>query len=250
MDYLIAGRREFFRLPTKAPPDDGIVRRGQGGYAGRKRRKRWREFDAYADMLLALNCLAHGKSLGWRMVPFAPIIPGNVAQRLPVHYLQGITDAAIRRGLLGPLETTERNAEPDYVGNITNSRVWLDPEALSLPEERVAGTANVLELLPASKTTRCEASRELMRDAEEEEECPRPFLEMAPGKYLELISLFERNQLIILQREKPRVVNGIFAVSKEETRQRLIVDARPSNAVLRPHPRCSYPTRERLPTFI
>jgi hypothetical protein len=115
-------------------------------------------------------------------------MPANVAQGLAVHYLQGITDAAIRRGVLGPLETTERNAEPDYVGNITNSRVWLDPEALSLPEEGVAGTANFLELLQASIRARCEDSRELVRDAEEEE-CPRPFLGVAPGKYLELISL-------------------------------------------------------------
>jgi hypothetical protein len=173
-----------------------------------------------------------------------PLAPAKSPKGLPsIPYKAALTPRS------GEASWAERNAEPDYVGNITNSSVWLDPEALSLPEEGVAGTASFLELLPESIRTRYEDSREFVRDAEEEE-CPRPFLGVVPGKYLELISFLERNQLIILQREKPRVVNGIFAVPKEETRQRLIVDARPANTVLRPHPRCGYPTQEKLPTFI
>jgi hypothetical protein len=98
----------------------------------------------------------------------------------------------------------------------------------------VGRNGRILELLPASVRRRYEDSLALVRDTEEQEECPKPFLGVSPDKDLQLISHLEEKHLVILQTEKPRVVNGIFAVPKEETRQKLIIDARPANAVLRP----------------
>jgi hypothetical protein len=99
-------------------------------------------------MLLSLNFLAQRKTSGWQKEPIGPGRPANAAQGLAVQYLHGITDVAIRGGFLGLLDTAERNTEPDYVGDTTDNRVWLDPDALSLPQEGVAGTADVLQLLP------------------------------------------------------------------------------------------------------
>jgi hypothetical protein len=196
--------------------------------------------------VLSLNALAHGNVFERDVaVPFCGL-PINAAQDTAVHYLQGIADSALRTGSLCGLDTEELNAEPDYAAEATNSRVWLDPEALSLPPDGVAGTTEFMTLLPVEIKKLYQSEASLLRDPEEQKEDPKPFLGVSPERYHDLIVRLERANLVTLQDHRPKVINGVFAVPKDGNQQRLIIDARPANAVLIPSPAVLLPNPGKL----
>ena len=170
-----------------------------------------------------------------------PQLPENAAQGLASQYLSDTADHAIRRGIFPRLDGWVQNAGVEYCDQVENSRVWLDPDLLSLPPDGVAGTRKFVELLDPEIRAQYEKDENMVRGEDERKRAPKPFLGIEEEKYGKLIrKLFDKN-LVGLQDEKPTVVDGVFAVPKEEGKQRLIIDARAANAVLREPPKVFLP---------
>lgn len=74
----------------------------------------------------------------------------------------------------------------------------------------------------------------------------RPFLGDFPGNNLKLIERFVELGMVELRRELPRVINCVFAVTKDVTKKRLIVDVRSANMVFEDPPLVEIPNHRNV----
>lgn len=81
-----------------------------------------------------------------------------------------------------------------------------------------------------------EEEDQMVRPREDQDDPPLSFVGVQAEEYQMLIDILEKKGLVAIQALQPKVVNGVFAVPKDEVKQRLIIDSRPANAVLRPPP--------------
>ena len=111
--------------------------------------------------------------------------------------------------------------------------VKLDPIKMALPIEGCAGQVNFLEFLPPELASLYDpSSRGALRSE------PPPWQELArlpitkgylESDYPEIVSKLAKCGILELRRCKPRVVNGLSGVKKDENSIRLIADCRRAN---------------------
>ena len=117
----------------------------------------------------------------------------------------------------------------------------LEASRVSLPAE--AGTADLLSLLPPDLAREYADPRQLLKPREQRESARKHFA-ADPHEYSALVARLQSiGQLSFTTR--PACVNGLFAVPKGD-KQRLILDARPLNAMCREPPSVSLPSPEHL----
>ena len=86
----------------------------------------------------------------------------------------------------------------------------------------------MLESLPTEVRKMYENEGQILRDDTHEYEQRRPFKGVKEGKYEEFIAKVKTNGMVELHSAKPKVINGVFGVPKQE-KQRLIIYARNAN---------------------
>ena len=81
-----------------------------------------------------------------------------------------------------------------YCDPVENSRVWLDPDLLSLPPDGVAGTSNFMELLDPEVRAQYGENKNIVRSEQEKKGAPKLFLSIAKEEYGKLIKkLVDKN---------------------------------------------------------
>jgi hypothetical protein len=124
-----------------------------------------------------------------------------------------------------------------------NPVAFIQAAKVSLPSQ--AGTANLLNLLPPEvRQVYSEANSALLYDPatdEPREPAPRPVFLTTYGEYVKLIRrMFELKMVAFTV--NPICVNGIFGVPKDGgAATRLIIDARPANALFKLPPHVELP---------
>ena len=186
----------------------------------------------------ALDSLSQGEvGLGHSNGPEKP----NAGQRVAANYLIDVGDMACRRKYFSE-EAVVPGEEPWYGATVQNQFIWLSPNKVSLPGEAVAGSADMLSLLPGSLRCRYEAPKQLLRDGTCVEKAPfRAFCGVQKGRYAELVGKLSEVGILLLQKNKPKIINGIFGVPKGD-KQRLIIDARNANTIFKEPPTVNLPT--------
>ena len=121
----------------------------------------------------------------------------------------------------------------------------LRSEAVSLPA--VAGTADLLGILPDKLAKLYFDPNNLLRPKEEVQPASHVVM-VENGEYEKVIQRMHKVGMVSFTRE-PKVVNGIFGVVKDVDKQRLIIDARPSNAIFQPPPHTELPSPDLLAHF-
>ncbi len=113
----------------------------------------------------------------------------------------------------------------------------------------MAGAADTISLLPAELQERYRTPLQLLR-TKRAKSARRPYLGMAKEEYPRLIQKLFDSQMITLRTTQPRVINGVFAVSKGGSKQRLIFDARNANDVFKLPPKLILPTPDLLTSLV
>ena len=116
---------------------------------------------------------------------------------------------------------------------------------VSLPQ--VAGTANLLDIVPAALAATYTQPLSLHRPAHEVKPARRAFL-CAPDQYRLLLKRMHHGGMLSYT-TTPMCVNGLFGVAKDGDAIRLIIDCRPVNALLVPSPHVSLPTPDLIAKF-
>ena len=117
-------------------------------------------------------------------------------------------------------------------------------DVVSLPER--AATCPLLDILPpdlAAKFAREDGG--LVRPASERAEIPKAVNLVRSGEYVRLLRRLRDCGLLAFTL-RPKAVNGLFGVPKDITQLRLIVDARPANAMFVDPPKVQLPTPDLL----
>jgi len=134
------------------------------------------------------------------------------------------------------------NEVPSDVVKSVGEYVWLDIDQIALPKGGVAGVADTLKLLPDDVRRIYSTPLHILSDNPVPPDSRKPFIGMDPKKYHALIMRLEANSLVKLVATRPRIINGIFAVTKGEGKQRLIIDARRANLQFKEPPKVKLPT--------
>lgn len=126
----------------------------------------------------------------------------------------------------------------DY-SNPAPSPLPIVADRVSLPS--VAGTARLLELLPPHLSSQYANPKLMLRPVAKR--CRvRPSAHCASrSEYVSLIRRLLSLRMVCLRR-RVVVVNGVFAVAKDDDKLRLIIDARPANALFVDPPAVQLPT--------
>jgi hypothetical protein len=112
----------------------------------------------------------------------------------------------------------------------------------------VAGTADLLSLLPPDVAARYRhaACADLLRSGKDTpSKLPRSRCFGSHAEYLQLVQRMRASGMLAFTRQ-PVVVNGLFAVAKGPDSQRLIIDARPANALFKDPAKVVLPTPDLL----
>lgn len=169
--------------------------------------------------------------------------PAGNGSRLAAHYLAAIGKEAFRRKYF--VEDTSALDKVGYLDTpmVPNRFVWLKPTEVSLPADNFAGSARILDLLPTEVSAVYGNPAQLIRsDLSAPYVVPhKPFLGVRRQTYESLIRRLVDCGLVQLQKQRPTVVNGIFAVPKGE-KQRLIIDARNANTLFSDPPDVDLPS--------
>jgi Reverse transcriptase (RNA-dependent DNA polymerase) len=126
------------------------------------------------------------------------------------------------------------------------SSSWINAEAVSLPD--IAGTADLSALLPPNIRRLYQSERDMLFDDRRDGKRiypPPPVKMVQQSEYISLVRRMVDKGMINFT-QSPKAVNGLFAVPKDGDSQRLIIDARPANALFRPPPKVQLPTPDIL----
>lgn len=115
---------------------------------------------------------------------------------------------------------------------------------ISLPS--AAGTANLLDLLPPEVAMLYRnPSPQLLRSDWSAGDLPRPRIFGQHSEYVALVRRMHALHMVSFT-SHPLVINGVFAVPKDEHSDRLIIDARAANLVFTDPPKVELPTPDLL----
>lgn len=236
-DFLVPDRRDILPLPYIIERSPGLRRSGR---QRKKRRKQKWAIDAANKIIYALNAMSRGElprlvePTKWGTIQLKSRGRKPTACQVVAH--QRILNRcyeAICRGLLAPIADVSVGVEPTaYNGIAGQGAVLLEPAEVSLPPKGVAGSVDLLRILPAVVRDKYEKPDEVVLCEPVKPEELRRFPVFAgtkPGKYVALIDRLVDVGIVSLSREKPLVVNGIFGVPKPDNSQRLIIDAQRAN---------------------
>ncbi len=116
---------------------------------------------------------------------------------------------------------------------------------ISLPA--VAGTADIVDVLPPALAAAYSSPNAVLRPYAEVQPASRVFM-CSRGEYVTLLARMRALGMLHFT-TTPRVVNGLFAVDKGDGAQRLIIDARPANAAFVDSPHVALPSPDLLTHF-
>ncbi len=129
----------------------------------------------------------------------------------------------------------------------TASAVPLIASRVSLPSS--VGTADLMKLLPPDVATVYSSPSLMLRPPEEVAKAPRVMVCASHEEYLALIRRMVDLGMVEFT-TAPKVVNGVFGVPKDGNSIRLIIDARPANAVFVEPPKVQLPTPDLLSQLV
>lgn len=121
----------------------------------------------------------------------------------------------------------------------------VNADLVSLPLH--AGTCDVRKYLPVKLANALTHPHQLLRDDGLDRARDTPAAVMVePGHYPKLLKRMAACGMITFTAHRPAIVNGLFAVPKPDGTQRLIIDARRTNAAFGDPPSVSLPTPDIL----
>lgn len=94
----------------------------------------------------------------------------------------------------------------------TDDEINLDPDLVSLPPQGVAGDLSFLHGLPVDVREKFAQGKIVKMDRTDK--MHRPFLWASPDNYRKIIKRLAGLGMVALRRKRPRIVNGIFVVTK------------------------------------
>lgn len=124
--------------------------------------------------------------------------------------------------------------------SLTTSSQPLEAGRVSLPEG--AGGVDLCSVLPPDLARRyAKPNPDLFRPHAQRPPARSAFLTKSRDDYLTILAAMDRRGMLSFCLN-PRAVNGMFATPKKGDAQRLVVDARPANAMWEPSPKVHLPT--------
>lgn len=173
-----------------------------------------------------------------RLLHFVFSSCADFIRRRGFSYLRG--DEAAANALTAILRSSEFPSYGSSVPVPSSSRpsVPLRADEVSLPSS--PPTCDLLSKLPEEVAAIYQDPANLLRADEAKQDLPRPYI---GGSLAERTRLMQRMLTLgmVAFTTEPAVVNGLFPVPKPNGSQRLIIDARPANAVFQPPPPVSLP---------
>jgi len=136
---------------------------------------------------------------------------------------------------------------PFSYSSMKSSALPIQSSLISLPSN--TGSADLLSLLPDSIKQKYSSPAALIRPIHERKRVPRVMLCASPTEYSSLVHRMHALGMLEFTLH-PEVINGVFAVAKDGDKQRLIIDARPANAVLIDPPKVELPTPDLLSQLV
>ena len=217
-------RRDLFPLPSSVDKLEGISRSLPGKlpelteYTTLALNAMWDDTGGYTDRIMS----------GGTMERVESTRAGHAETR---QYIRRRCEDSLRAGVFhepsskGGLETV---AEGVY--SLANRKAEpLDPKRISLPPVGIAASVSMTEVLPKHLGDKYRKEHTMCTPSQEELDKIKPKVMIDPKRYPELIQLLLERGVIGVQKQKPKVINGMFAVEKDETKQRLIFDGRRAN---------------------
>jgi hypothetical protein len=119
--------------------------------------------------------------------------------------------------------------------------LMINTKCLSLPT--VAATANIIDLLSDNVAEIYKDPTKLLRPSDKVKRAPHAFM-CTHDEYPSLIKQLHTIGMLTFISHQPKAINGIFAVAKDTNKQRLILDARPANALFIDAPGVALPSPE------
>lgn len=233
-----------FPLPHIAPP-----------YSTRSRSRRLRQRANRAFVITDLTNSAID-ALNWLSSPsctYPPPPPPPLPSLPSVHTLSRTKLSSIsnlykscqrfvsRLSVPSSDDTMHSDILPVYLQN--QHIVPLDAEKIALPVK--AGTVQLLDLLPNELSRRYSNGNDGLLKTTPQSASPCTFLHGDRVQYIKLLRRMAAAGMLSFTTQ-PIVVNGLFAVSKPDGQQRLIIDARPANNLFLDPPPVSLPTPDLL----
>ena len=127
------------------------------------------------------------------------------------------------------------------------SAVPIIASRVSLPSS--VGSADLLSLLPRSISSNYSSPTNLLRPPDQVKRVPHVVKYASTDEYVSLVRRMRVLGMVTFT-TTPAVVNGVFGVSKDADTDRLIIDARPVNAVMVDPPKVALPTPDLLARMV
>ena len=220
-------QRDILPLPIEVSEFNTLrfdsIRQRRSGSRVRSRKKRSALVaEIVLDLADSLNSLYGVVGQG------SPSGEPNLCQQLALQHLKMLGDEVCRYGLARLEATSVVDDANAYKRMISDKDLWLEPGRISLPLNEVAGSVSMIDLLPKEVGEKYLKEQSILQTNLSEVKHRKAFKGVKQGKYRELIEKLVSNGMVEVRREKPKVINGVFGVPKQE-QQRLIIDARNAN---------------------
>lgn len=125
----------------------------------------------------------------------------------------------------------------------------LQADKVSLPAN--AATAELLDLLPPGRRGEYQDfNAALFKPKSKRGKPVKGRLHASKTEYAALVKRLLAAGMVDVSKDKPAVVNGVFAVAKDGDAQRLIIDARPANRLFKRPDKVSLPSPENLARLV
>lgn len=126
----------------------------------------------------------------------------------------------------------------------TTDAVPLAADRVALPAE--PGSCNLLDVLPPDLASAYSSpNADLFRPADEQQQAPSACLVRSDKDYIDIIRKMNDLQMVTFT-ASPVSVNGMFGTPKTDGKLRLVIDARPSNAIWVDSPKVELPAPDLL----
>ena len=202
--------RDILPMFREDKEESEMIKVRKGGRVRQRQRKKALIQKLSHDMIGALNFLYGVEGQGGSQDS-----PNRLHQSA-LHYLLVLGEEVCRRGLARQEATSVINDPDMYLQGVQEEGIWLDVNKVSLPLNEVAGSVEMTSLLPEAMKVVYEDNRTIEAETGEPIEWRKPFRGVKSGHYEALIHRLEKNGMVRLQQEKPRVINGVFGVPKQD----------------------------------
>lgn len=181
--------------------------------------------------------------------PSAPMFNSAQAERIRqlVYVSSCIFVRRAQAGSGGDVQTADSTPITCY-SDPSSVAIPLDADKIALPE--TAGVVNLLDVLPPALADRLRAPSPAFVTRDEPTRSVAALLNCSHGEYLRLLQRMSAASMLDFT-TAPKVVNGIFAVDKDNgAAQRLIVNAIPANSVFAEPPHTDLPNPEHIAALV